>query len=189
MSVLGQHPALMNQLDRGTRRRLILGCAARIALTTCSLLTIYFLAPLDGFADSTLIFILVGGVVFVSALVWQVRAILVADHPGLRAIEAVGLLLPLFLISFASAYVSMSYADPANFSEHLSRVTGLYFTITVLSTVGFGDITAKTDAARLVVSVQMLLGLAIIGVIARLIVSAARTGLERKRETPQGQVE
>ena len=69
MSVLGQHPELMNQLEPGTRRRLILGCAARIALTTCSLLAIYFLAPLDGFADSTLIFILVGAVVFVSALV------------------------------------------------------------------------------------------------------------------------
>ena len=189
MSALSQHPGLMNQLEPGTRRRLILGCAARIALTSCSLLAIYFLAPLDGFAGATLISFLAGAVVFLIALIWQVRAILVADHPGLRAIEAIGLLLPLFVISFASTYVSMSYADPANFSEHLSRAAGLYFTITVLSTVGFGDITPKTDAARLVVSVQMLVGLAIIGVIARLIVGAARTGLERKRETPRDQVE
>jgi hypothetical protein len=58
---------------------------------------------------------------------------------------------------FAIVYVSMAHANPVSFSEQLSRTAGLYFTITVLSTVGFGDITARTDAARLIVSLQMLL--------------------------------
>src|SRR5215204_906407 len=100
MSVVAQHHVLMNQLDPGTRRRLFVGCAARIALTSCSLLAIYFLAPLDRFASATLIFFLAGAVVFLIALIWQVRTILVADRAGLRAIEAIGLLLPLFVISF-----------------------------------------------------------------------------------------
>jgi len=34
-----------------------------------------------------------------------------------------------------------------------------YFTVTVFSTVGFGDITAKTEAARLVVTGQMIVDL------------------------------
>jgi len=40
----------------------------------------------------------------------------------------------------------------ANFGGHLSHTDGLYFTVTVFSTVGFGDITAKTETARLVVT-------------------------------------
>jgi hypothetical protein len=36
----------------------------------------------------------------------------------------------------------------------LTRTDALYFTVTVFSTVGFGDITAKTETARLVVTGQ-----------------------------------
>jgi hypothetical protein len=45
----------------------------------------------------------------------------------------------------------------------------------VFSTVGFGDITPKTNPARLVVSAQMLLDLAIIGIVVRMIINAARS--------------
>ena len=41
--------------------------------------------------------------------------------------------------------------------------------------MGFGDITPRTDAARLVVTAQMLLDLAIIGAVVRLIFNAARS--------------
>ena len=44
----------------------------------------------------------------------------------------------------------MSAMSASNFGGHLTHTDGLYFTVTVLSTVGFGDITAKTEAARLV---------------------------------------
>jgi hypothetical protein len=46
--------------------------------------------------------------------------------------------------------------------------------------VGFGDITPRTDTARLVVAAQMLLDLAIIGVVVRVIVNA------RSRIAPAG---
>ena len=36
---------------------------------------------------------------------------------------------------------------------------------TVLSTVGFGDITPRTDPTRVMVSIQMLLDLVLIGVV------------------------
>jgi Ion channel len=123
--------------------------------------------------------------VFVSALTGQVRSIVGAKYPGIRAVEAIGVALPLLVILFAIAYVSMAVADPANFSVQLSRSASLYFTITVLSTVGFGDIVPRTDPARLVVSLQMLLDLVLIGVILKVIVGAARTGLERQRGEPE----
>jgi hypothetical protein len=49
--------------------------------------------------------------------------------------------------------------------------------------VGFGDITPKTDLARLVTTVQMLADLAVVAVVIRLILGAATRGAaERDRE-------
>jgi Ion channel len=43
----------------------------------------------------------------------------------------------------------MSTMSTSNFGARLTHRDGLYFAVTVFSTVGFGDITAKTEAARL----------------------------------------
>ena len=79
-------------------------------------------------------------------------------------------------------YLTMSHADLGAFGGPLTRSSALYFTVTVFSTVGFGDITAKTDVARLVVSVQMLADLAVVAVVIRLILGAATRGIDRLKE-------
>ena len=58
-------------------------------------------------------------------------------------------------------------------------MTALYFTVTIFSTVGFGDITPKTDLARLVTTVQMLADLAVIAVVVRLILGTASRSADR----------
>ena len=58
----------------------------------------------------------------------------------------------------------------------LTHTDGLYFTVTVLSTVGFGDITAKTQAARLVVTGQMIADLVILALAIKIIVGAVSRG-------------
>lgn len=68
--------------------------------------------------------------------------------------------------------MSLSTALPASFSEPLTEVGALYFTVAVLSTVGFGDIAALTDAARLIVAIQILLGLVLLGAVVRLFLRA-----------------
>ena len=109
-----------------------------------------------------------------SVLVWQVRRIARARLPELRAVEALGVVIALFLAAFSSIYLAMSHQSPATFTQVLDHVRAFYFTVTIFSTVGFGDITPRTDAARLVVSAQMLLDLAIIGAVVRLLFDAAR---------------
>jgi len=106
---------------------------------------------------------------------WQIRRISVAALPELRAIEALGIVIALFLVLFSGIYLAMSHESPTTFTHALDHTQALYFTITVFSTVGFGDITPRTDTARLVVSAQMLLDLAIIGAAVRLIFNAARS--------------
>jgi len=71
----------------------------------------------------------------------------------------------------------MAESNPASFSTHpLTRTDVLYFTVTVFSTVGFGDITAVSQSARLVVTAQMLLDLLALGLVVRAFVGAGQQG-------------
>ncbi|WP_394769321.1 potassium channel family protein [Lacisediminihabitans sp.] len=169
-------------LDRRSRRRLLGLTALRLTLSSVALLTVYYLLPIGALHGlSTILFFIVGCAVFFVVLGWEIRTIVVADYPRLRAVEAVAVAFLLLIVVFSSVYFAMSDADAGAFTEPLTRSDGLYFTITVLSTVGFGDIAPSTDASRLVTSVQMLLDLALLGVVVRLIVGAVRQGVRRQR--------
>jgi voltage-gated potassium channel len=75
---------------------------------------------------------------------------------------------------FALLYLGLAQANPANFPEPLGRVSAFYFAVTVFATVGFGDISARSDSARVVVTVQMLLDVTVVAVVIRVFTSAAR---------------
>jgi hypothetical protein len=79
-----------------------------------------------------------------------------------------------FLVLFALLSLGLAQTGPASFSQPLDRVGARSFTITVLATVGFGDLTAQTAGARLLVTVQMLLGLGLIAGIVRVFAAGAR---------------
>ena len=81
----------------------------------------------------------------------------------------------LFLAAFSGVYLAMANGNQATFTQSLDHTRALYFSISVFSTVGFGDITPRTNPARLVVSVQMLLDLVIIGAVVRTLLNAARS--------------
>ncbi len=73
---------------------------------------------------------------------------------------------------FAGTYVVMGTMSASNFGARLTHTDGLYFTVTVLSTVGFGDNTAKSQAARLVVTGQIIADLIIFALAVKIIVGA-----------------
>ena len=75
-------------------------------------------------------------------------------------------------------YLSLSQSSTTHFSEPLDHTGALYLVITVFSTVGFGDITPETGGGRIIVSIQMLLDLVVIGAVVKLLVSAAKSGLD-----------
>jgi voltage-gated potassium channel len=83
-------------------------------------------------------------------------------YPTVRAVEELRLIVPLYLL-FASTYFVMERASAATFTQPLTRADAWYFTVTVFSTVSFGDITPKSEVARVVLIVQMLGDLAILG--------------------------
>ncbi|MGW4898542.1 potassium channel family protein [Kitasatospora sp. NPDC004240] len=155
----------------------------RAAGSVTALVALYYSLPLNhSSTTATLVMLLTGLVGFVALVAFQVRSIIRSRHPGLRAAEALATSIPFFLLLFASAYVALAALSPASFGTPLSHSDALYFTVTVFSTVGFGDITAKTGAARLVVTVQMLADLIVLGVAVKVTIGAVRRGRERKAE-------
>src|SRR3954447_2397322 len=167
--------------DARRRRRMVAGSALRMLGATVGLLVLYAAVPFGETSGAgTLVRLIVGLVVFVAIVGWQIRTITRSEHPVMRAVEVIALALPLLAVVFAYTYLSLSHAEPASFSEHLNHVDALYFTLTTISTVGFGDIAAKTDAARILVTVQEVLDLAVIAGLLRLVVLATRTGLQRR---------
>jgi hypothetical protein len=155
----------------------------RAAGASAALVVIYYLLPLDHSSAGAAVTMLVTGLVALIALItFQVRSILVSRVPGLRAVEALATSIPLFLLLFASAYLVMSTESAGSFSQQLTHTDALYFTVTVFATVGFGDITAKTEAARLVVTGQMIIDLIIIGIGAKIILGAVQQSRQRRPE-------
>ena len=156
---------------------MIVRAVLRIAGSVTALVAIYYLLPLDHSSTGTAVTILVIGLaVFIALVAFQVRSIIRSPFPGLRAIEALATSVPLFLLLFASTYVVMATMSASNFGGQLTHTDGLYFTVTVFSTVGFGDITAKTEAARLVVTGQMIADLVVLALAVKVIVGAVSRG-------------
>ena len=99
--------------------------------------------------------------------------------PRIRAAETLIVGIPLLLVVFASVYYLISKAQVDSFSEAMTKTDAMYFTVTVFSTVGFGDITAKSEVARTLVTLQMLFNLAVFGLVAKMIFGAVEVGLQR----------
>ena len=162
-------------------RRLLLLACLQVVLTTIVLTAIYYGLPLQPSAGAGIIAWLAVGVVgFAAVAAFQVRAVLHAQHPVLRAITGFGVAIPLFVLVFASTYLALVTEDPRAFSEGLSHTDALYFTVTVFATVGFGDITPISQGARIAVTIQMIGGLIVLGGLARVVVAAVQINRQRQ---------
>jgi hypothetical protein len=167
-------------LGRAKRRRLIAVALLRSLATAVVLVALYYLLPLDRLTSVPLgVLLAIGLVVLLAVSAWQVRTIISAKYPAVRAIEALATTVPLFLLLFAAAYFVMAKTSPASFSDPLTRTDAFYFTVTIFSTVGFGDITAVSESARLVVTAQMILDLLILGLGIRVFIGAVQRGRQR----------
>ena len=175
-------PTSLEDLDRRQQRKVVTRSAVRILVSVVVLFALYGALPAaDRTGIGTLLELLVGLVILGALLAWQVLKIMGAEHPELRAAEALATAVPVVLIVFAFTYLSLSHVQRGSFSEPLDHVRAIYFVITVISTVGFGDIVPKTDAAMIVVSFQIMLDLVLLVGIVRAVFFAAQVGVRRRQ--------
>jgi hypothetical protein len=100
--------------------------------------------------------------------------VLRAEYPVAQAVEALAVTVGVYLVAYATTYFLLSQSGPDNFSEVLTRLDALYFTLTVFTTVGFGDIVASTETARAVVSAQLIGNLILISLGIRVLTASVR---------------
>lgn len=150
--------------ERIPRRILVIVIGRVLAVVGVTLL-VYFLIPVEG-QTAARAAALTAGVGIAAILVVfarQISRVSRSRRPVLAALEALVLVFGMFLALFALLYVSISTSDPQAFTQDIDKVAGIYFTTTVLTTVGFGDISAVSQPARVLVTVQMVLGMVLIG--------------------------
>ncbi|MDI9918844.1 potassium channel family protein [Rhodococcus sp. IEGM 1379] len=168
-------------IDTRRRRKLIAGALLRPTLTVFALGSAYFLLPWpDAHTGGAFALLIFGGIVVLGVTAWQIKRILDSDVPALQAVEMASVVVPTYLLVVAMTYFAVERADPASFTEPLSRMAALYFSLTVFSTVGFGDIAAQTDLARALVSLQIVCNLVLIGFGVRFVVAAVSWSKEHR---------
>ena len=183
-SILGGRPEATVGATSGRGGRVHLSLVLRTAAAIVLLLVAYYEAPLDRPLTLTSAVLFTGALLLAGlVVVVEVRGILASASPMLQAVRVIALGVPLLLVLFAATYVTVDGQQADAFTEPLSRTDGLYFTVTTFATVGYGDISPQTELARVLVTVQMLVGLLAVGVIAKVVLGAVRVAQGRNTAT------
>mgnify|MGYP002631475165 CR=1 FL=1 len=175
-------------LSRRQKARIVLESLARMFVGLAFVIVMMRLVPVDPHLNLWIPIAM--GIVMLLAFAWyfrlQLRRIHLAQFPRIQATEALLLLVAMFLAFFTVTYYGMSLAEPASFSETLDQFSAFYFAVTVLDTVGFGDITPVTIPARSVAMVQMGFDIAFIAVAVRIVTGTANQALRNRSEQANG---
>ena len=109
------------------QRRWLIARALLALLAAALLIALYYVVPMDRKLDAHTVLLLVLCLAVLTALlIWQIRAIMKSDYPGLRALETVAAVVPLYILAFATTYFLAERANAAYFSQPLTRSSALY---------------------------------------------------------------
>lgn len=160
-----------------TWRRLVRG-GVLVALAVSA----YFLVPvgdLDGHVLTRALATILTLGLLAAGVVWQV--VLQVEDPH-RRIDGLVLALVIAVLGFALAFYKLAFDDPGQLPGLETRLDGLYFTMTTLLTVGYGDIHAEGQVARGLVVVQMVFNVAVLATAATTLTSRVRQRAEERAE-------
>ena len=168
----------------------------RGVLAVVAVLVVYYAAPVGELGSAAGVVLSVLGLVAgLGVLVWltlrQLRR-LVASEPGDESVRIEGLLFLVYVVvpMFALGYFALEEASPDQFAEMTTKTDALYFTVSTLATVGFGDVHATAQLSRGLVIIQVVFNLAFVGTLVSLLTrlihergTIRRAITERPRET------
>jgi voltage-gated potassium channel len=153
----------------------------RLVVTTAGvvlgLVAVYAAAPLSGRSRAWGALVgLVAVAAVIPVLIRRLRAVLHADHPLGEAVAAIAVTFTLIILGSASTYFVLA-SFPGQFRGLETKIDAAYFSVIVMSTVGFGDITPVGQGARLATTLHVLVSLSFLGATLRLVTWAARRRL------------
>src|SRR6476646_6661197 len=126
------------------------------AATLAGALLFYYCFPLTGESSAAWQLLLFG--VGLALLIWwiirELMKQLAAGSNGVKIRSLITLLYPVVAL-FALAYYLIQRNDPTQFDGLVTRTDSLYFTVITLGTVGYGDVHALGQLARVVTMIQV----------------------------------
>lgn len=158
--------------------------AVRSLATLVGVLVVYFALPV-GRQSSVLVAVLsvlgllTGIAVLAVLIVGQVRRVLRADADDSVRVQTLLVLLYVAVAMFALGYFILERSAGDQFSGLETKVDALYFTMTTLATVGFGDVHATGQVARALVTLQIVFNLVFVGTLVSMLTSQIRRVRER----------
>jgi len=102
----------------------------------------------------------------------RMRGVSTSHSPYLEAGLAVVMMIAMVVLGFAAAYSALA-RHGAEFTAIHTKLDAVYFTVTTLATVGYGDVAPTGQLARAVAISQMIIDILVIGVAARLAMRVA----------------
>lgn len=142
-----------------------------------SLLVLYFVVPASPRLPASAI-VARGAVTLLSLalLAWLVtrQLLLQVDEGTDRRIDGLVTSVVAVVVSFSLTFYLLSERQPPQVAGLHTRVDALYFTMTTLTTVGYGDVHATGQTARVLVLVQMVFNLVFVTSAAALLSSRMR---------------
>ena len=161
------------------QRWLRLGLACGLAVF------LYFMVPVSPRLPAEAIVLRALAAVAVIALlafgiVWQIR--LTTEHGLDRRVDGLVVSLVIVVLAFALGFYLLNAQDPEQLDGLSTRVDALYFTMSTLTTVGFGDVHATGQAARIMVVVQMAFNLVFVATAAAVLSARVRAAASKRVE-------
>lgn len=148
--------------------------------------TVYFVVPIETESENLLGHALVSLLIIAllaAGVLWQVVRHL--EHPELR-VDGLVFAVVLAVLAFALGFLRLATTEPGQIPGLVTRVDSLYFTLSTLLTVGFGDIHAQGQTARELVIVAMLFNVVVIATavstMSNLVRRRAKEAVEARRE-------
>jgi voltage-gated potassium channel len=162
--------------DQSQFTRLV-GTVVLVAAATA----VYFVLPVPGrMRESSWAFMFSAGVLVLAVLILlSIRRLLRAGEQA--RIRGLVLLLTVTVLFFSWADESVA-ALPDQFADLTNKTDALYFNISTLATVGFGDVHPVGQLARVAVTLQIVFNLVFLGTAVSLI-----TGYFRRRALGRAQ--
>ena len=148
-----------------------------------SILLLYFVVPVDGELDGNAV--LRGVVAFlalVALIIVMVRQLGVHLDDGERRIDGLVGTIVIVVVAFALAYYVLNIREPHQIDGMETRVDSLYFTMTTLLTVGFGDIHAAGQVARVMVLIQYMFNVVFVATAAGILSSRVRAAVTARAQ-------
>jgi hypothetical protein len=112
--------------------------------------------------------------ILIDAMVYNSMVVFVTQHPQVPLRSALFVVLT-FLTSTACFAVLYSALPDSQFSKPLSSTVAFYFSVVTMATVGFGDIVPSGTVSRLLVTIEIAVGVFFLTTIVSTIASWANS--------------